>query len=643
VLHHLAALGIDPERDDYTMAGIGDMSGDVFGNGLLLARRARLLAAFDHRHVFLDPDPDPDTAFAERRRLFELDSSCWADYDPAKISPGGGVFARCAKRIALSPRRREGLGIEAEAASGADVVRALLAMPVDLLWNGGIGTYVKASDETQADAGDRANDAVRIDASALRARVIGEGGNLGLTPAARVEAALRGVRLDTDAIDNSAGVDLSDHEVNYKILLAPLVRSGFHSASDRRAALFSVADAACQHVLDHNRGQALALSLDEIRSQRDLPAFSRAIDRWCEPPQVERAELELPCPETLAERQDQGLGLTRPEIAMLLGLAKLETRQAFAASPLSDLDYLLPLYRDYFPEPFQRQYAQGLGQHRLRREITALQVTNRLLDTGGVTLLPTLCSELGVELPEALAAVLLAEDLTEATDLRAQLLGTATLPLETVFSALLAIDRSVRDVARYLILGGELELDRERMEQRRAGLRALRDQLSEFLSEGETRQIHERRDDLAGSGLPALLAEPLAVLPLADRGLNILRIAEHTGVTPIAAARLYARIGDATGINWVYGRLPVVETEDVWDSMILVEMRWTLLDLQRELSERLLRESPGDPDRAAEAFVASHAAQLERVRALQQRAISSGRVSSLAVVTRSLGRLRAPG
>jgi glutamate dehydrogenase len=404
-----------------------------------------------------------------------------------------------------------------------------------------------------------------------------------------------------------------------------------------------VADAACQHVLDHNRGQALALSLDEIRSQRDLPAFSRAIDRWCEPPQVERAELELPCPETLAERQDQGLGLTRPEIAMLLGLAKLETRQAFAASPLSDLDYLLPLYRDYFPEPFQRQYAEGLGEHRLRREITALQATNRLLDAGGVTLLPTLCSELGVELPEALAAVLLAEDLTEATDLRAQLLGTAILPLETVFTALLAIDRSVRDVARYLILSGELELDRERMEQRRAGLRALRDQLSEFLSEGETRRIDERRDDLASSGLPALLAEPLVVLPLADRGLNILRIAEHTGVTPLAAARLYARIGDATGINWVYGRLPVVETEDVWDSMILVEMRWTLLDLQRELSERLLRESPGDPERAAEAFVASHAAQLERVRALQQRAISSGRVSSLAVVTRSLGRLRTPG
>jgi glutamate dehydrogenase len=265
---HFAELGLDAERDAFSVAGIGDMSGDVFGNGLLLMRRAKLVAAFDHRHVFLDPEPDPEASWCERRRLFELPASSWADYDAKLLSPGGGVWPRGAKRIALDARARERLGLERELVTGQELVRAILAMPVDLLWNGGIGTYVKATAESHADAGDRANDAVRIDAAALRARVIGEGGNLGLTQAARVEAALAGVRLDSDAIHNSGGVDLSDHEVNYKILLSPLLRSGRISAAERREALFAAAGDACESVLAHNRSQALCLSLDELRSRR---------------------------------------------------------------------------------------------------------------------------------------------------------------------------------------------------------------------------------------------------------------------------------------------------------------------------------------------------------------------------------------
>ncbi|MDH3686123.1 MAG: NAD-glutamate dehydrogenase, partial [Myxococcales bacterium] len=282
VLHHFSELGIDPEKDTYTAIGIGDMSGDVFGNGLLLARRAQLLAAFDHRHVFLDPNPDPEASWQERKRLFDLPRSSWADYDPELLSEGGGVFPRGAKRIPLTEPVRKRLGLTADVATGQEVVRAVLRMEVDLLWNGGIGTYVKSASETHADVGDRASEAVRIDAPSLRARVVGEGGNLGLTQAARIEAARAGVRLDTDAIHNSGGVDLSDHEVNIKILLAPLVRTGELDANARRSVLFEVVDDACESVLENNRSQALALSLDELRAKRDPEPFRWSLERLCE-------------------------------------------------------------------------------------------------------------------------------------------------------------------------------------------------------------------------------------------------------------------------------------------------------------------------------------------------------------------------
>ena len=643
VKHHLAGLGVDAESETTTMAGIGDMSGDVFGNGLLLARRAQLVAAFDHSNVFLDPDPDPDAAHAERRRLFDLPSSSWADYDTALISTGGGVYPRSAKLIPLSPRVRERLGLDAERASGADVVRAILAMPVDVLWSAGIGTYVKASTESHADVGDRANDSVRIDASELRARVVGEGGNLGFTRAARVEAALCGVRLNTDAIDNSAGVDLSDHEVNYKVLLAPLLRSGAISAPARRAALLDAAEAACESVLAHNRSQALALSLDEVRSKQELASFARAIERWCDTPDVDAVELEVPDATVLQRRKERQQGLTRPELAVLLGLAKLETRRALAASSLVDVEYLTPLYQSYFPETFRREYAAALADHRLRREITAMVISNRLLDAGGVTLLPSLGAELGIDIPNAAAAVLLAEDILEIPRQRERVIALGgRVPADPILAALLVIDRGVRNVARFLAMSGEHELDRRRLERWRRDLSELRAHLGEFLTEGEHERVGERESDLAGLGLPADIAVDLAVLSLADRGLNILRVCEAVAAPPVLAARVYARLGDLTGINWVYRQLSLAADGDVWDSMVLVDLRWTLLDLQRELTEELLVEQPEDPSSAVEAFAKTHAGALEGVRALQQRAVASGSASALAVVTQRLRKLRAP-
>jgi glutamate dehydrogenase len=636
VKHHLAELGLDPERDPYTVSGIGDMSGDVFGNGLLLARRAQLLAAFDHRHVFLDPNPDPEVAFAERRRLFELPTSSWADYDKARISAGGGVWPRGAKRIPLSAAARERLGVVQDHVTGQELVRAILAMPVDLLWNGGIGTYVKASVESHAEVGDRGNDAVRIDATELRAKVVAEGGNLGFTQAARVEAALRGIRLDSDAIHNSGGVDLSDHEVNYKILLAPLLRSGRLSPAERHEALFAAADDACESVLAHNRAQSLCLSLDERRSKLDPQAFLFAVDYLCESTGHDRRELELPDAAELAARRG-GAGFTRPELAVLLGLAKLHVRGALGG----DGPELRPLLESYFPARFRERWPEAAGQHRLRREIAALVLTNRLVDAGGVTLVPSLVARRGIPVASAVAAALSAEELLDAPSYRARLLSaTGVAPREAVYAALRELSAAVLDVARHLLASGLDAPGEKTLHGWREGIFALRAPLREFLSPSETAQWDERRRRHAEAGLPAELADDVASFPLADRGLNVVRILERTGLPALDVGRVYARLGEGTGLNWVYQRLPAAETADPWDRMVIADLRTQLLDLQRQLTETVLADKPGDLRAATDAFLSEHAERIARVEALQQPALTRASASALSVVTQALLRLR---
>jgi glutamate dehydrogenase len=635
VKHHFADLGIDPERDSYTMVGIGDMSGDVFGNGMLLARRARLLAAFDHRHVFLDPEPDVDVAWEERQRLFALPGSSWADYRNDRISAGGGVHPRSSKRIPVPAPLRQALGIESETANGQALVRAILAMEVDLLWNGGIGTYVKASLETHADAGDRANDAVRIDAAQLRARVVGEGGNLGLTQAARVEAGLRGVRLDTDAIDNSAGVDLSDHEVNYKIALAPLVRSGQLSAHERRALLFAVADDACESALAHNRSQVRSISLDELRSRHDPELFLRAVESLCEAAQLVPAELGLPDATTVHDRAVQGQGFTRPELAVLLGLAKLQAQAELGDCALLDDADADPIFRAYFPERFREELRESLGSHQLRREITALGMVNRLVDAGGATLFPALTQELGVDVARAAAAMLQAEDVLRAPEYRHRLLERVDASRQGIHQALVELDEGVREVARYLVRSAPPGLDATRVDRWRTGLDALRASISDYLSEGEAQLLGERRVRFEGQGLPPDLAAELSGLALADRGLNILHVCEQVAAPPIDAARAYAQLGDATGINWVFARLTQTDGASVWDRMMLVDLRWEMLDLQRRITKGLLRRKPDDLNGAVAKYLADHAERIGRVRELQRRASSAG-PSALSVIASEL-------
>jgi glutamate dehydrogenase len=635
--HHFAELGLDPEREPYTAVGIGDMSGDVFGNGALLMRRARLLAVFDHRHVFVDPDPDPERAWNERRRLYELPTSSWDDYDRTKISPGGGVFPRAAKQIDLAPAVRERFGLGPGRISGYDLVRAVLALDVDLLWNGGIGTYVRASHESNADVGDRANDAVRIDARALRARIVAEGGNLGFTQAGRIEASLAGVRIETDSVDNSAGVDLSDHEVNYKIALAPLVRSGRLSADARHAALFGASADACESVLAHNRGQALALSLDERRSAREPQAYRNAAQWLCEAADLDPASLVLPGAKALADRAPQNRGFVRPEIAVLLGVAKLVVRRALAASPMVEAPYLDALYTGYFPPSFRDAWPDALREHRLRREITALQVTNRLIDAGGAALVPSLAAEVGVAIPEAATALLLAEDVMEIEPRRSALLALdASVSRDAIYAALLEIDRGVRTVARFMMKSGATALDAAAVERQRIGLAELRADLAGFLSDVETTQAAERAAALMRDGVPELLARDVAMLPLVDRGLNVLRLCDRVAVPPTMAARVYTRIGEGTGIHAVHRRLREAEGAGLWDRMVLVDLRWDLLDLQRRVTESVLAAKPADPIAAANELLDRHEALLESVRVLEQQITPADGASALVVLASRL-------
>jgi len=631
VKHHLAELDIDPESDRYEVVGIGDMSGDVFGNGLLLMRRARLLAAFDHRHVFLDPDPDPEASVAERERLFGLASSSWEDYSREVLSEGGGSWPRGSKRIPIPEalRARMGLG---DHASGQEVVKAILGLDVDILWNGGIGTYVKATDQSHADVGDRGNDAVRIDAAALRARIVGEGGNLGLTQAARVEAAMHGVRLDTDAIHNSAGVDLSDHEVNFKIALAPQVRSNQLSPADRRALLFDVADHACDSVLAHNRGQALSISLDEIRSREDPEAFANAITSLCEHAGFAPSDLDLPDAETVRARAAESKGLYRPELAVILGLAKLQVKAALHDADFTDSPYLDSLYRCYFPTRFREALPDALDGHRLRAEIAALCVVNRLVDVGGATLFPSLEGELGGDAATTAAAMLLADDVMRVAEIRERIAREASGSRTSMYAVLIELDEGVRMVARFMVKAGIVGSDQDRAQRWRTALDGLFAGIRSILARGELLRLDQRRDRFVENGLPADLAERLACLPLVDRGLNILRIVEETATPAVEVARIYTRLGEQIGLNWMYERLTFVHTGTFWDRMILADLRHNLLNLQCAVTEHVLGGEPDDPDASLEEFLSGHEADIDRIRALRQRAAATPTPSALSAI-----------
>jgi glutamate dehydrogenase len=455
VKHHFRNLGIDVQTQPVTVAGVGDMSGDVFGNGMLLSRALKLVAAFDHRHIFIDPDPDPEKSFRERERLFALPRSSWRDYDTKLLSKGGGIYDRSAKAVPLSPEARKLLDVEEEAPSGEEVIRKILTARVDLLYNGGIGTYVKAESEEHADVGDRSNDRVRVNGRELRARVVGEGGNLGLTQKGRLEYWATGGALNTDAVDNSAGVDTSDHEVNIKILLDMLVRKGLvKGREERNNILAEMTDDVARLVLADNDGQALALSLDALRSTSRYDEFLDLLDDMAGAALLSRHDESVPTREELASSPHRQRGLPRPLLCVLLGYSKMSAFQLLLETDFPDSALGRPFLDEYFPRLLRERFADHFQEHVLRREIVATAAVNYMINRGGVLLLPRLEQGARNGIGEAVAAWIEADRESGAQKLRDEVLA-AGKPAQEEQRALVEIEDALAAAALSRLDGGK--------------------------------------------------------------------------------------------------------------------------------------------------------------------------------------------
>jgi len=634
---HFLELGVDTERETFTIVGIGDMSGDVFGNGLLLARKGKLLGAFNHVHIFLDPSPDPETGWQERKRLFELPGSTWRDYDAEKISPGGGVFDRAARAIPLTPQVQAVLGLEDAVLSGEELIRALLRVPADLLWNGGIGTYVKAARESDADAGDRSNASVRINACELRARVVGEGGNLGFTQLARVEYALRGGRINTDAIDNSGGVDLSDHEVNFKILLAPRCKSGQMSSDERDKALRACVEEANAAVLVHNAAQGRCLSMDQLQSELDPERMILVADFLEERAGLDPALEFLPEREELRARAnlpDAPSGYTRPELAILLGYTKMLAKRELVRSEVPDHPFLRELLFGYIPKSLREVCGGEIETHRLRREITGTCLTNAVIDRVGVTLVPELVRATGSNVAEVMFASYIVGRWLEVDRLHAAL-EAQPVPEALRLRAMVYIEQSVREgTCVYLALERRGWIDRGGSGAWVEQVRALRDIVCEDPTPGEA--CFQTRGDAC---LEPKLKREIDRLPGVVRSLGAVALALKLGGSLVRANQIYVAIGTATRILWLLNRLRDTDRGDDWDRIASEALHIEMIESQLALAQRLLAEegTGGELD----AFRAAHAkGLLEIERTVQQiEARDRGGLAPLAVLSQQIRRL----
>ena len=634
VKRHFREMGVDTQSTDFTVVGVGDMSGDVFGNGMLLSRHIRLVAAFDHRHIFIDPNPDAASTFAERERLFQLPRSSWADYDAKLISEGGGVWARSEKSVPLSPQARATLGIEAESLTPSELVTAILKAPVDLLYNGGIGTYVKASSETHADVGDRANDAVRINGSELRAKVVGEGGNLGMTQRGRIEAALAGVRLNTDAIDNSAGVDTSDHEVNIKILLGIAVADGEMTEKQRNTLLPQMTDEVAALVLRDNYFQTQALSVGQRLAERQLDEQARFMRFLEKQGQLHRAIEFLPTDEEIAERKARGLGLTTPEQAVLLAYSKMWLNDELIASDLPEDAWIATALARYFPSRLREQFSGYIPRHPLKREIITTHVLNSMVNRVGPTFVHRLSEITGTTAPQIVRAYLATREVfgfvptwqeIEALDNRVPDAVQAEMLIE--LRGLIA--RATTWFLRSRRLHESTEQQVKRFAPAVAALRARTEQQG---------AVSARAQGWIDAGVP----RPLAVHVDAAGGLfdalDIAEIVEATQRPLEDTAAVHAGVGQRLGLDRLRQQIEVLPAESYWQGLAKLALGDDLADLQRSIALEAVSHHPGDGAAVLQAWEGGNRQALERAQRLLADTREGG--ADLAMLSVALRELR---
>ena len=589
VRRHAATLGKNVDTDPLTVVGVGDMSGDVFGNGLLCSPHLKLLAAFDHRHIFIDPDPDPAASFAERARLFALPRSSWADYDPALISPGGGVYPRTQKTIELSAAAGAALGSERQSFTPHELISTILRAPVDLLWNGGIGTYVKAATESHADVGDRANDGLRVNGAELRCRMVGEGGNLGFTQRGRVEYALNGGLVYTDAIDNSAGVDCSDHEVNIKVLLGPVVERGDIGYEQRNVVLHEMTDEVGELVLDDNRAQTLALMIARRQALPMVNVHSRYLSLLESEGWLNRALEFLPTDRQIAERQAAGQGLTTPEFAVLLAYTKTSNVAELEQSSLPDDPYLVPDLLGYFPQRLRTQYRDDILTHRLRREIVATVIVNQMVNMSGISFDHRVNEETGTSVVDITRAWLAARDILGLVELWHQVDAlTGRVKPEVQVELFLELRSMAERATLWLLRHRKLPLDiGSAVADFRDGIQAL--VAMEGTLRGQLRDAGFAMEAARlAAGVPEQLAQRSVQWRLLHTCFDIVELARASGHSLTQVSTTYWHVYDALDLLWLWeavGRLP---RSDRWQTQARSALRDDLVAALYDLTEDAL-------------------------------------------------------
>ncbi|MGB8841453.1 MAG: NAD-glutamate dehydrogenase [Aliidongia sp.] len=641
VKRHFRELGTDIQTTDFTCVGVGDMAGDVFGNGMLLSPHTRLIAAFNHQHIFIDPDPDAAASWAERKRLFDLPRSSWPDYDPSLLSQGGAIYERQAKSIALSPEAQARLGITDARLTPSQLIQHLLRQPVDLMWFGGIGTYVKASTESQADAGDRANDALRIDAADLRAKVVGEGANLAMTQRARIQYALKGGRLNTDAIDNSAGVDTSDHEVNIKIGIAGLIAAGKLKPAARAGFLASMTDEVGRLVLEDNYLQTEALSVAEAEAGTILDQHVRLMRSLERAGKLDRAIEFLPDDEALAQRAALKRGLTRPELAVLLAYAKNALYAELLTSDLPDAPELEAELLGYFPGPMRELAPDQLKTHRLRREIIATHVTNAMINRMGPAFVVEMQTKTGRAAADIARAWRIVREIFELPSL-----WRAIEELDTVIPAgaqtqLHLEVKSVTERATRWLLQSGLALAIEPCIRHFApGIARLAGQLPGLLPPAERHGFETRKAIFLRDNVPEPLAQRVVALANLAAGLDIVRIDERAEDEIVEMGKLYYDTGERFGLDILRDVARAMPSTTPWQKLALGALIDDFYGLQRDLVQRVLAECAGQPDAKLDSWVAQRPDAVARI---QEMVTEIGRATppDIAMLTVASRQLRA--
>lgn len=620
VKRHFRELGHDTQTEDFTVVGVGDMSGDVFGNGMLLSEHIRLVAAFDHRHIFIDPNPDAATSYAERRRLFDLPRSSWADYETGLLSAGGGIHPRSAKSIPLNSHVREALGIDPSVSkmTPADLMQTILKAPVDLVWNGGIGTYIKAVPESNADVGDKANDAIRVNGEDLRTKVVGEGGNLGATQLGRIEFARGGGRINTDAIDNSAGVDTSDHEVNIKILLNGLVRDGDMTVKQRNKLLADMTDEVGKLVLRNNYAQNVALSNASAQAPSLLHAQQRFMRRLERDGALDRALEFLPADRHIRELLSNEKGLSQPELAVLIAYTKITTADELISTVLPDDPHLQKLVHAYFPSELRERFPEAVDGHALRREIITTVLVNDTVNTAGSTFLHRLREETGASIEEIV---------------RAQFTAREIFGLSRVWDAVEALDNKVAaEVQTRIRLHSRRLVERgsrwllgnrpqpvaiaETIQSFRDGVARVWDELPKLVKGADLDWYHSILDELTAAGVPDELAVRVAGFSSAFPALDIVAIADRTGQDPLEVAEVYYDLADRLRITQLMDRIIELPRADRWQSMARASIREDLYAAHAALTSDVLSVGNGSstPEERFTAWESKNAAILARSR-----------------------------